>query len=116
MKTQDFLPVIISIIVIILIAILEKQSRLIAAITATMPLGIPLGIWIVHSSSQGDKLAVSEFSLGLLLGIIPTIGFVITAWLAARNGASLGKILISGYTVWGLGALIMYFVRKFIIP
>ena len=116
MKTQDVLPVVISVIVIILIAILEKQSRLIAAITATMPLGIPLAIWIVHSSAQGDKAAVSEFTLGTLLGIIPTIGFVITAWLVARNGASLGKILISGYSVWGLGALIMVFVRKFLTP
>ncbi|HSG26415.1 MAG TPA: hypothetical protein VLA32_09880 [Anaerolineales bacterium] len=116
MKTQDVLPVVISVIVIILIAILEKQSRLIAAITATMPLGIPLAIWIVHSSSRGDQTAVSEFTLGTLLGIIPTIGFVITAWLVARNGASLGKILISGYSVWGLGALIMVFVRKFLIP
>jgi len=116
MKTQDVLPVVISVIVIILIAILEKQSRLIAAITATMPLGIPLAIWIVHSSSKGDQAAVSEFTLGTLLGIIPTIGFVITAWLVARNGASLGKILISGYSVWGLGALIMVVIRKFLIP
>ena len=116
MKTQDILPVIVSVIVIILIAVIEKQSRLIAAITATMPLGIPLGIWIVHSSSGGDKLAVSEFTLGMLLGIIPTIGFVIAAWLVARTGASLGKILVSGYGVWGLGALIMVFVRRFLIP
>ena len=65
MKTQDWLPVVISILVIILIAILEKQSRLIAAITATMPLAAPLGIWIVHSSSQGDRIAVSEFTQGL---------------------------------------------------
>jgi len=116
MKTQEVLPVVVSVIVIILIAILEKQSRLIAAITATMPLSIPLGIWIVHSSSGGDKIAVSEFTLGVLLGIIPTIGFVITAWLVARHGATLGKILVSGYSVWGLGAVIIYFVRRFWIP
>ncbi len=116
MKTQDWLPVVISILVIILIAILEKQSRLIAAITATMPLAAPLGIWIVHSSSQGDKFAVSEFTQGLLLGIIPTIGFILTAWLVARSGASLAKILFSGYGVWGLIALVMVGVRRFFLP
>ena len=116
MKSQDVLPVVISVIVIILIAILEKQSRFIAAITATMPLSVALGIWIVYSSSEGDKTAVSDFTIGVLLGIIPMIGFVITAWLVARSGATLGKILLSGYTVWGLGALGMYFVRKFFIP
>ncbi len=112
MKTQDVLPVVISIIVIILIALLEKQSRLIAALTATMPLSAPLGIWIVHSSSRGDSAAVSDFTQGLLLGIIPTIGFIITAWLVARSGATLGKILVSGYSVWGLGALALFFARR----
>ncbi|MGD2027099.1 MAG: hypothetical protein PVI99_04715 [Anaerolineales bacterium] len=115
MKTQDWLPVAISILVIILIAILEKQSRLIAAITATMPLAAPLGIWIVHSSSGGDKIAVSEFTQGLLLGIIPTIGFILTAWLVSRSGASLGKILLTGYGVWGGAALILVAVRRFLL-
>ena len=116
MKTQDWLPVVISIVVIILIAILEKQSRLIAAITATMPLTIPLSIWIVASSSGGDKAAVSEFTLGTLLGILPTLGFVITAWLTARSGAPVSKILVSGYAVWAVGAAIMVTVRRFLLP
>ena len=112
MKTQDVLPVVFSVIVIILVAVLEKQSRLIAAITATMPLGIPLGIWIVHSSSQGDKAAVSEFTQGIMLGIVPTLGFIITAWLVARTGASLGKILLSGYGVWGAMAILLVLARR----
>ena len=115
MKTQDWLPVVISVIVIILVAVLEKQSRLIAAITATMPLGIALGMWIVSSSSGGDSAALSEFSAGTLIGIVPTLGFIITAWLVARNGASLSKVLISGYSVWALGAIIMVAVKRFLL-
>ena len=42
MKTQDILPVILSIVVIILVAVFEKQSKLFAALTATMPLTAPL--------------------------------------------------------------------------
>ena len=38
MRWQDILPVLLSIIVIIAVAVLEKQSKFIAAITATMPL------------------------------------------------------------------------------
>ena len=38
MKTQDILPVVLSIIVILLVAVVEKQSKLFAALTATMPL------------------------------------------------------------------------------
>lgn len=112
MKTQDWLPVVASVVVIIMVAVLEKQSRLIAAITATMPLGIPLGIWIVHSSSQGDTKAVTEFTEGTLLGFLPTVGFIITAWLVARTGASLSKVLLSSYGVWGIGAILIVVAKR----
>jgi hypothetical protein len=69
MKSQDILPVLLSILVIILVAVLEKQSKLFAALVATMPLAAPLTLWIVYSSNAGDKTAVSQFSQSLLLGL-----------------------------------------------
>ena len=77
MKSQDIVPVVLSIVVIILVAILEKQSKLFAALTATMPLTAPLALWIVYSSNAGNKEVVSQFSLSLLLGLIPTLAFLI---------------------------------------
>lgn len=112
MKSQDIVPVILSIIVIILVAVLEKQSKLFAALAATMPLGIPLALWIVYSSNGGDKQVVSQFSLSLLLSLIPTLAFVVTVWLAARAGMRLVPILLTGYSVWGVGALILYLLRN----
>ena len=112
MKSQDIVPVILSIIVIILVAVVEKQSKLFAALTATMPLAAPLALWIVDSSNAGDKTAVSQFSLSLLLGLIPTMAFLITVWLAARAGMKLVPILLSGYSVWAVGALLLYLLRN----
>lgn len=71
MKSQDIVPVVLSIIVIVLVAVLEKQSKLFAALTATMPLATPLALWIVYSSNAGNKEVVSQFSLSLLLGLSP---------------------------------------------
>lgn len=112
MKTQDILPVALSILVIVLVAVLEKQSKLFAALAATMPLATPLALWIVYSSNAGDKTAVSQFSLSLLLGIFPTLAFLITVWLAARSGMKLGPILLTGYGVWAAGAAILYLLRN----
>ena len=112
MKSQDIVPVLLSIIVIILVAVFEKQSKLFAAITATMPLGIPLALWIVYSSNGGDKQVVSQFSLSLLLSFIPTLAFVITIWFAARAGMKLVPMLLTGYSVWGVGALVLYILRN----
>jgi hypothetical protein len=114
MKWQEILPVVISILVIILIAILEKQSKLIAAITATMPVTIALGLWIVHAAADGDSSAVSEFTLGMLLAIIPTLGFLVTVWLASRVEMKLVPMIVLGYSVWGIGTLLLFGMKRFL--
>jgi hypothetical protein len=116
MRTQDILPVVISVTVIILIAVIEKQSKTIAAITAVMPLTAPLALWIVYSSSGGEQTAMSEFTLGLILGLLPTLGFAVAAWLAVRAGMKLGPIILIGYSVWALGTGIVYLFRHFLEP
>jgi hypothetical protein len=112
MKSQEIIPVVLSILVIILVAVLEKQSKLFAALTATMPLASPLALWIVYSSNAGDKAAVSQFSLSLLLGLLPTMAFLITVWLAARAGMKLMPMILTGYGVWAAGAALLYLLRN----
>lgn len=112
MKLQDIVPVLLSILIIILVAILEKQSKLFAALTATMPLTAPLALWIVYSSQAGEKTAVTQFSLNLLLGVIPTLAFLVTVWLAARAGMKLAPMIMTGYGVWAMGATILYLLRN----
>ena len=112
MKAQDVLPVILSILVIILVAVLEKQSKLFAAITATMPLAAPLALWIVYSSSGGDNEAISTFTKSMFLGFLPTLAFIVAVWLAARAGMKLGPMILTGYGVWALGAGILYLFRN----
>jgi len=114
MKSQTVILVILSILIIILVAILERHSRWIAAITATMPLGAPLALWIIYTSAQGEPSAVSEFSFNMFLGILPTLGFLIVAWIAARAGWRLGPIILSGYAAWGMGLLLLVTLKRFI--
>ena len=112
MKSQDILPVVLSIVVIVLVAVLEKQSKLFAALVAVMPLGAPLALWIVSSSNAGEKTAVSQFSLSLLLGLLPTFAFLVAVWLAARAGMKLVPMILTGYGVWAIGAIILYLLRN----
>ena len=100
MKWHEVLPVIISIGVIMLVALLQKQSKLIAAVTATMPVTIPLALWIVYSSSQGERQAVEKFSQSLVFGIIPTAAFAVALWITARLGMKLAPMIVSAYAVW----------------
>jgi hypothetical protein len=112
MKWQDVFPVAISVVVIILVAVIEKQSKLIAAVTATMPLGIPLALWIVYSSTRGEKKAVEEFTQSMVVGIIPTVAFAVAAWLGARAGWKLLPLLGAGYATWVITLILMIGVRR----
>ena len=112
MKSQDILPVIFSVVIIIIVAILEKQSKVIAAITATMPLTAALALWIVYTSANGDKTATSQFSLSMVFGFIPTFFFMVAVWIASRAGMKLGGILLTGYTVWAVGVGMVFLLRK----
>lgn len=113
-KWQDVVPVVISVLVIILVAVLQKQSKLIAAVTATMPLNIPLALWIVYSSTRGEKVAVEEFTRNMAIGIIPTVAFTVVAWLAARAGWKLLPIFGASYAAWGVTLLLMITLRRWL--
>lgn len=106
---RNVLPVLISIGVILLVAVLRNYSRTVAAITATMPINIPLAIWIVYSAAPNDKAGMITFSEGLVLGLIPTFAFLAVVWVAARAELGLPVMIGGGYVAWGicLGVLLV---------
>jgi hypothetical protein len=111
-KSQNIVPVMVSITVIILVAVLQRHSKLAAAITATMPLSMPLALWIVYASAGGDRGTTAQFSRGMLIAMVPTIGFVVAVWLAARAGMKLVPMLLLGYGVWGIMLALVVALRR----
>jgi hypothetical protein len=114
MKWTEVVPVVISVTVIILVAVVEKQSKLVAAVTATMPLTIPLALWIVYSSSQGNRAAVESFTYNMIYGIIPTLAFAVALWLGARAGFKLAGMILLGYSVWAVTLLVLMGMRRWL--
>lgn len=112
MKWHDILPVATSMLVILLVAIVEKHCRMVADLTATMPLTAPLALWVVTTSVRGDQAAVSQFSLGLRLGILPTVAFLAVVWLGSRQGLRLAPLLLLGYATWAAAASFLFGIRR----
>jgi hypothetical protein len=108
-------PVIVSIAIIILIAIVRQYSRTLAAITATMPLNIPLGMWIVYSGSDNHQAALAEFSEAAMMNIIPTIIFLIVAWQLSKMGFSVLQTIIIGYIAWAACLGLIYLIRTVLV-
>lgn len=108
---RQVLPVIVSIVIIIAVAVLRQYSRTLAAILATMPINIPLSIWIIYTAESGDKTAMTEYTQTLLWGLIPAFVFIIVTWLAFRAGWNLTQTIGVGYVVWALALGVLLLVR-----
>lgn len=106
------IPVLVSIGVIILIAVVSESSRLVAAIAATFPLTAPLSMWVVFSNAGGQQTALVDYSTGLLVGIVPTLGFLLAAWGAARAGWNLWPTLGAGYSAWAIILISVLIIRR----
>ncbi len=104
-------PVIISIGIIILIAIVRQYSKTFAAIAATMPLNIPLGMWIVYSGSEDRQAAMIEFSQAAAMNIIPTLVFLIVAWQLSKAGYSVIPTIVVGYLAWAICLGLVFLLR-----
>ena len=105
------LPVIISIIIIITVAILREYSKSLAAILSTMPINIPLALWIIYAGDN-SQAGMESFTRALMINILPTILFLVVAWLLARAGWSLVPMLIAGYVVWAVGLVLILIIRQ----
>jgi Na+/H+-dicarboxylate symporter len=98
-------PVLVSIGIIITVALLRNYSRTFAAIAATMPINIPLGLWIVASGGDMTQTAMVDFTQQIFLNMLPTVVFALVVWWLARQGWALLPSIGVGYVAWGVGLL-----------
>ncbi|MEJ5200076.1 MAG: hypothetical protein WHX53_14240 [Anaerolineae bacterium] len=96
-------PVIVSILIIIAVAVVRAHSRTAAAVLATMPINVPLALWVVYAGAGGDRAIMEQFTRAMLIAIGPTVLFILVVWLAARAGWRLVPMLAAGYAAWAAG-------------
>jgi hypothetical protein len=108
---RQMLPVVVSILVILAVAVLRQYSRTLAAITATMPLNIPLSMWIIYAAEQENSAALADYTASLIWGLVPTIVFMFVAWLTLRAGWTLLPTLVASYAAWALILGMMLAIR-----
>jgi hypothetical protein len=109
---QRILPVVVSILIIISVAVVRQFSKTLAPILATMPINIPLALWIVYSAEDGSPSTMEQFNRDLLINILPTIVFMVIAWQAARAHWGLLPMIGAGYLGWALSLGALLLVRR----
>lgn len=114
MLWQRIFPVLVSVAVIILVAVMQERSKLVAAITATMPLTVTLSLWIVYTAEDGDKTGVTRYAESLLVGGIPLLFFLAAVLFGARRGWSIVPLIVGGYAAWAAGLALLLALRQLV--
>jgi hypothetical protein len=94
------IPVAVSVLVIVVVAIVQERSRYLAATLAAMPLTAPLAMWIVFSASDGDQRQTADFVASMVMGFAASLVFIVACWLGLRQGWGFAMTLIVASAVW----------------
>ncbi|MCX6050426.1 MAG: hypothetical protein NT075_35470 [Chloroflexi bacterium] len=96
------LPVIVSILTILTVAFLRERSRTLAVIFGTMPINLPLTLWITFGGATDSVATIAAFVRSLVLGLLATFLWLAVVWLVVRIGWGLLAAVASAYAVWGV--------------
>ena len=97
---ERLVPVLLSVLIVILVAVVQEHSRYLAAIIATVPVTTPLAIWIVFSASGGDQRQTADFVGTMVIGVVASLAFVLACWLGLHQQWGLPLTLAFGAVVW----------------
>lgn len=99
---KKMLPVLISIAIIISVALLRERSRTLAAVLVTLPINIPLAMWIIaHDNGSSPKL-VYDFARSTVVGLLITLVWVLIVFFTLRAGWTLPAALGAAYGAWAV--------------
>lgn len=100
MLGERIVPVVLSVVIIVLVAVVQERSRTLAALVAAMPLTAPLAMWIVFSATQGDHAQTAAFVRSMALGFVASLAFVLACWFALARHWGFAPALVFGAAVW----------------
>jgi hypothetical protein len=112
---QKVVPVVMSIVIILAVAVLRERSRTLSAILGTMPINMVLALWIVVGAPDATQTITAGFIRSLLIGLVPTFIWLVVVYVAVRIGWTLWPAVVTGYAVWGVLIALAFWTNIFTI-
>ena len=98
--------------VLILIAVLRSYSTTVAAITATMPVMVPLAFWIMYAGEGGDGIVMTRFLQTMVFGLLATLVSLLAMLYATRAGWGVTGIIAACYGSWAIAIAIYQLIAR----
>jgi len=109
---QFFLKLLAANIIIIFCALIGRRSPALGGLVAAMPLTSLLVMVWLHMDNPGNFRLMTDYSRGVLWGIIPTVMFFVVTYYCCRRQLPLPLALTAALPVWLAGALIHQHLLK----
>ena len=100
MNLQKTLPVVSSIVIILIVAVVRDRSRTLAAIFAVMPINMPLALWVLASGGSDDAMVLMNYVRTLIIGLIPAFIWLGVVFIFLKLGWTLLGSIVIAYVVW----------------
>jgi uncharacterized membrane protein (GlpM family) len=109
---QFFVKLAVTNLVIISCVQIGREFPSLAGLIATMPLTSLLVLVWLAAETPGNSRLMTEYTRGVLWGIIPTILFFAAAFFCFRRQWPLSVALSAGFGVWLAGAAVHQWLLK----
>lgn len=103
---QFLVKLLITNVIIVTCVQIGKKYPTLGGLIATMPLTSLLVLVWLHFDNPGDFRLMTDYTRGVLWGIIPTILFFAAVWFCFRRQLPLPLALSAGFAVWLGGAAV----------
>ncbi len=100
MNWQKALPVLTSVLIILVVAFLRDRSKTLATVIATMPINMPLALWVLVGAGPDDPTTSAGYVRVLIIGLVPAFLWLGVVYLGLRLGWSLIAAIAAGYALW----------------
>lgn len=107
-----FIKTLISLAIIIVCARIGRRYPTLGGLIATMPLTSLLVMLWLWTDLPGNYRLMTEYTMGVLWGIIPTVLFFLVAHFLFRRELSLPVVLAASFGVWLAGAAVHQYLLK----
>ena len=108
MSTTKLCQLGMAMVILVIVAFIGERYRNIAGLLTSMPLQIPLAMWIVYTSTGGQSEQTAQFARAAFYGIVPTAMFCLTCWLVLAKGWPFPRVVMTAYGVWLVSTFISY--------
>ncbi|WP_243369809.1 DUF3147 family protein [Geotalea sp. SG265] len=109
---QFALKLLLTNVIIIVCTQIGRKFPTLGGLIATMPLTSLLVLLWLYNDNPGDFRLMTEYTRGVLWGIIPTVLFFVVALFCFRRQLPLPLVLFAGFGFWLVGAVLHQWLLK----